>query len=146
MCFELIGVALSIAGSFMQAQMQAQIAQQQAKIQAMQLKVEIENENIKSMADMNDRTTEWLRAESANKAAISASGLGSNISYDQGIAPYNKKVAYTDLARRGFERDQVVGRKRFEIKVAQWEANTTARSAYMTAAADSLGAIGSLFS
>lgn len=143
MCMTLIAVGLSIAGSFMQAQMQASIAAQQAAIQKQQLKVDIENERIRSMAETNDRMDEWMRAEAANRAAISASGISQNISYEQGVAPYNKKVAARDVGRSQFNAEQRIGRARFEIQVANWRARTTARSAYTTAFADSLGAIGS---
>lgn len=143
MCFELLAIGLSIAGSFMQANAQASIAAQQAKIQQQQLKVEMENERIKALQETNDRLDEWMRAEATNRAAIAASGVGQNISYDQGISVYNKKVAARDVGRSQFNAEQRIGRARYEIKVAKWKAKATAQSAYTTAFADSLGAIGS---
>jgi len=143
MCFELLAIAASIAGSFMTAQAQANNAAVQAKIQKTQLKVEIENEKIKMMQQTNDRMEQYMREEATNRAALSASGLQNNISYDQAIAPYNKKVVKKDIMRSDFEGGQKVGNSRYRIKVASAEAAMTANSAYTTAFADSIGAIGS---
>ena len=137
----IIGVVMSVVGSLATAAMTASVAKQQAKIEQEQLRTEIENERIKGIGATSDRLEELRKAEATNRAALSASGFD-NISYAQGIAPYNQRVASRDVRRSDFNMGQEVGRKKYEISVAGWRAKSTAASAYVTAGAQSLAAVG----
>ena len=143
MCPPILGVIIGIVGSFAQAAMVGQQASAQAKIEQQQLKIEMENERISAMQKTNDRMEQFRKEEASNLAALSATGLQTNLSYEQGIAPYNTKVAHRDMDREFFNSGQTVGRKKYEIAVAGWKAKTTSRNAFMTAGIESIGAIGS---
>jgi len=142
MCPPSIGLVLSVVGSLATAAMGAATARQQAKIEQEQLRVEMENERIKAMGDTNDRLEELRKAEATNRAALSATGVADNISYAQGIAPYNQRVAGRDVGRIDFNANQVVGRKKYEIAVAGWRAKTTAMSGFISAGASILNDVG----
>jgi|RhiMethySRZTD1v2_1073278.scaffolds.fasta_scaffold05871_2 hypothetical protein len=142
MCPPVIGLILGAVGSIATAAMQAGIARQQAKIEQQQLMVEMENERIKGIGDTADRLEELRRASAQNRAALSASGLTENVSYTMGIAPYNAKVAASDVSRLEFNTGQILGRKKYEIAVAGWRAKTTAASAFIQAGANIAGDIG----
>lgn len=145
MCPPIIGVVLGIVGAFAQAAMTTAVAKQQAEIERTQLKAEIENEQIAAMQKATDRLEELRRAEATNRAALSAVGLQTNLSYEQGIEPYNKTVATRDVERSNFNSGQVIGRKKYEIAVAGWKAKATSRSAFVEAGANAIGEIGSLW-
>jgi hypothetical protein len=102
----------------------------------------MENERIKAIGDTTDRLEELRRAEATNRAALSASNV-ENVSYAQGIAPYNQRVAAHDVRRTEFNANQVVGRKKYEIAVAGWKAKTDTMSAFITAGAGILNDVGS---
>lgn len=143
MCPPIIGVVLGIVGSLASAAMASSMAQQQAKIETYQLQTEMENERIKAIGDTTDRLQELVRAQAMNRAALSVSGLDENISYTQGIEPYNQRIASTDVARTEFNAGQVIGRKKYEISVAGWRAKSESRSAWIGAAANIAGNVGS---
>jgi hypothetical protein len=144
MCPPIIGVILTVVGSLATAAMGAGIAKQQALIEQRQLRTEIENERIKAIGATSDRLEDLRKAEATNRAVLSTSGVD-NISYIQGAAPYNQRVMARDVRRTEFNAGQEVGRKKYEIEVAGWRAKSTAMSGYVSAAADSLGAIGTHF-
>lgn len=140
----IIGLVISAAGSFLQAGMQAQAAAAQAKVANEQLKVDMENERIKGMAEGSARHEEYLRNESANRVAVAAAtGGGRSMSFEQGIGPYNKTVAARDMQTMAFNTGQKIGRMGYEIKVNRFNAQSAARSAYIGAAVDTVGAVGS---
>jgi len=141
MCGPIVGIVLSVVSSLATAAMGAQMAKQQAEIEQSQLRVEMENERIKSIGDTTDRLMELRKSEAMNMAALSASGLDENVSYTQGIVPFNMQVAGNDIGRTIFNSDQVVGRKKYEIGVAKWKAKATAVSGFVQAGFDSLGTI-----
>lgn len=138
----LIGLGLSVGSSFLTASMQAGAAKAEAKVANEQLKVDRENERIRGMQEQNERQESYLRAAASNRVAVAASGAGRSMSYEQGISPYNKGVAARDLQTMGFNTGQKVARMGYEIRVNKWNAKSAARSAYVGAAADSLGSIG----
>lgn len=142
MCPPIIGLILPIIGSLASAFVGVGIARQQAKIEQEQLKVEIENERIKGMADTNDRLRAFRVDEAANRAALSATGVDLNLSYAQGIAPSNARIVQRDIARIEFNTGQEIGRKKYEIAVAGWRSRTTTMSAFTQAGADIAGNIG----
>ncbi len=142
MCPPIVGLVLSVVGSLATAAMQSQVAKQQAQIEQTQLRTEMENERVKAIGDTADRLEELRRAEASNRAALSATGLEQNVSYVQGIAPYNQSVAASDVGRTEFNASQVIGRKGYEISVAGWRAKTTAASSFIQAGADILGNVG----
>lgn len=145
MCGPILGIALSLAGSFLQAGMAAANAKTQAKIKEQQMKVEMENERIKSLSETNNRLEEAMRAEASNRAALSASGLDVNIAYEQAIEPYNKKVVNRDVRRQQYASDAKIANSKYNIKVAHAEAKATSRAAWAGAFADGFGAIGKAF-
>jgi hypothetical protein len=142
MCPPIIGIMLSVVGSLATAAMGAQVAKQQAVVEQSQLRVEIENERIKAIGATSDRLEELRKAEATNRAALSVAGV-ENVSYAQGIAPYNQRVASRDVRRSDFNMGQEVGRKKYEISVAGWRAKTTAVSGFVQAGADIAGKVGS---
>lgn len=142
MCLPIIGLVVGIVGSLAQYAMTSAIAKQQAEIEKTQLRTEIENERIRSMGATNDRLEELRKAESTNRAAISATGIETNLSYEHGIAPYNQKVASRDVGRDQFNSGQVVHRKRYEIAVAGWKAKATSATALADAGASIFGQLG----
>ena len=141
----LIGAAASIAGSFMTAQSQANAAQYEADVRKQQLRIENENEKIKSLSETNNRFEQFLFEESQNRAALSASGLQTNVSYEQGIEPRNREVFSRDVARQQYDSRAQIASGKYNIKVAQGEADVNKANAYTTAMADSIGALGSVF-
>lgn len=137
-----IPLALQIGASFLQAGMTSAVSNAQTKAVNEQLKFDIKNERIKGMQDASARQEEYLRNESANRvAAAAAVGGGRNLSYEQGIAPYNKEVARRDLATIGFNTDQRIGRARYQIRVNRFNSRLETAAAYGTAAADSMRAV-----
>ena len=142
MCPPILGLVIGVIGSFAQYAMTSNMAKQQAIIEQRQLKTEIENERISAMQKTNDRLEELRKAEATNRAALSATGVSQNISYEEGISPYNKKVAYRDVERENFNSGQVIGRKKYEIAVAGWKAKATSRNALLTAGSEAIGAVG----
>lgn len=142
-----IGLALSIGGSLLNGMMAAQSAQYQAEVQNQQLEVDRETTRIKAMTETNDRTEQYLRAESANRVAAAAAVLGGrNVSYEQGLQPYNKKVVGRDIANIGFNSRMEEDRMSYQIKVNKWNADVEGKSAMVTAFSDALGSIGSYMS
>jgi len=145
--FPLVGLGLSIGASFLQAGQAASMAKAQSKVANDQLKIDMENERIRGAQEQNVRQEAYLRAESSNRVASAlATGGGTNISYEKGIAPYNKGVARRDLQTSAFNSGQRVARSKYQIKVNKWNAKAEGRAAYVGAAADSLGTIGSYMS
>jgi len=142
MCLPVIGLVMSVAGTFATAFMQSAMAKQQAAIEQRQLKTEIENEKLKAMADTNDRLESFRRDEASNRAALSALGFD-NQSYEQGVEPFNRKVVSRDVRSIEFNAGQEIGRKKYEIKVAGWRAKSTARSGFIEAGASAAGQVGS---
>lgn len=143
----LFGLVLSVGSSFLQASQQAQMAKYQADVQNQQLRVEMENERIKGMQEGNARQEEYLRNESSNRVASAvATGGGRNISYEQGIAPYNKGVVQRDMQTMGFNTGQRISRSKYQIKVNSWNSKAESAAAYTGAVADSLSAVGSYMS
>lgn len=134
----LIGLAVSVVSSFATAAMQSSVARQQAAIEQRQLRTEMANERNKALAETNDRLEQFRREEAANRAALSALGV-ENVSYAQGIAPFNRRVVGRDIARIEYNLGQEIGRKNYEIAVAGWRARTTSRSSFLQAGVDSLG-------
>lgn len=147
MGFPLIGLGLSIGASFLTASMQAGQAQAQAQVQNDQIRVDRENERIRGMQEQNARQEEYLRNTSSNRVAAALStGGGANMSYDQGIAPYNKGVARRDLQTMAFNTGQKIARSSFEIKVNKWNAKSAGQAAWTGAVADSIGSVGTFMS
>ena len=106
-----IPLALQIGASFLQAGITSAVAKGQASAANQQLRVDMRNERIKGMQDANARQEEYLRNESANRVAASAAvGGGRNISFNQGVSPYNKEVARRDLQTLGYNTDQRIAR------------------------------------
>jgi hypothetical protein len=141
MCPPIIGIVLGVVASLASAAMASSMAKQQAKIEQYQLQTEMENERIKAIGDTTDRLRELARAEATNRAALAPSGV-ENISYEQGIVPYNQRIASTDVARTEFNAGQVIGRKKYEISVAGWRAKSESRAAWIGAGAKILGDVG----
>lgn len=138
----LIGLGLTAGSSFLTAGAQAQAANAQAQVANDQLKIDMENERIKGMQEASARQEEYLRNESANRVAAAALGGGINISYDQGIQPYNKKVMQRDLQTMGFNNEQTRLRMVHQIRVNKWNAKSQARAGFISAAADTVSAVG----
>lgn len=138
-----IPLDLQIGASFLQAGMTSAVSNAQTKAVNEQIKADIRNERIKGMQDASARQEEYLRNESANRVAAAAAvgGGGRNLSYEQGIAPYNKEVARRDLATIGFNTDQRIGRARYQIRVNRFNSRLETAAAYGTAAADSMRAV-----
>jgi hypothetical protein len=141
-----VGTGLSIGASFLQARSQAQMAKAQMQVENAQLKIDRENERIKGMQDANARQEEYLRNEAANRAAMAASGVGIDLAYDDGLGGYNKRVAQRDLQSIDFNTGQRTGRISYQIRVNKANARNAATSAYIGAAANAAGAVGSLMS
>lgn len=140
----ILGLALTAGASFVQARAQAQAAQAQMKFANDQLKFDMENERIRGLQEASNRQEEYLRNLGTNiVAASAATGGGSNFSFDQGIAPYNKEVARRDLAAIGFNNQMERGRMALQIKANTYSARANSRNAYIGAAADTVGAVGS---
>lgn len=138
----LIGLGLSVGGSFLQAGMTAMSANAQARVANQQLEIDRENERIKGMQEANARQEEYLRNEATNRVAIAASGAGQNISYDMGLGPYNKGVARRDIQTIDFNTGQRVNRMSYEIRVNRANARNAATGALVGAISDSAGVIG----
>lgn len=138
----LIGLGFTAGASFLQAGMTASMANAQAQAANEQLRVDMENERIKGMQEANARQEEYLKNEASNRVAIASSGLSRNISYEQGLGPANKKVAARDIQTIDFNTGQRVGRMGYEIRVNRANARNAATSAYVGAAADTVGAVG----
>lgn len=137
-----IPLALQIGASFLQAGMTSAVSNAQTKAVNEQIKADIRNERIKGMQDASARQEEYLRNESANRvAAAAAIGGGRNLSYEQGIVPYNKEVARRDLATIGYNTDQRIARARYQIRVNRFNSRLETAAAYGTAAADSMRAV-----
>lgn len=137
-----IPLALQIGASFLQAGLTSAVAKGQQDVANEQLKADMRNERIKGMQDANARQEEYLRNESANRVAASAAvGGGRNMSYAQGIAPYNKEVAGRDLATIGYNTDQRIARGRYQIRVNRYNTRAETFAAYGTAAADSMRSV-----
>lgn len=144
MGFAILGLALSAGASFIQARAQAQAANAQMKFANEQLKFDMENERIRGMQEASNRQEEYLRNVGTNIVAASvATGGGRNFSYEQGIAPYNKEIARRDLATIGFNSQMERGRMALQIKANKFSAKVAGRNAYIGAAADTIGNIGS---
>jgi hypothetical protein len=135
-------IGLTAVGSFGTAMMQSANAKAEAQIEQTQLRTEIENERIKAMSDTNDRLEQFRKDEATNRAALSALGV-ENLSYMQGLEPYNRKVVGRDVRGIQYNAGQEIGRKKYEISVAGWKAKSTSRSAYIQAGADTLSSVGS---
>jgi hypothetical protein len=133
----------TIGASFGSAMLASGAAKAEAQIEQAQLKTEIENERIKAMSETNNRLEQFRKDEASNRAALSALGVADNISYIQGIAPANRRVVARDVRSIQFNAGQEIGRKKYEIAVAGYRAKANSRTAYMQAASDSIGAIGS---
>lgn len=143
----LIGLGLSVGASFLQAGSTAAAARAQNDVQNQQVRVDMENERIKGMQDANARQEEYLRNESANRVvAAAAVGGGRNLSYEQGISPHNKEVAARDLQSMEFNTGQRLARSRYQIRVNRFNTSAESRGAYVTAVAESAGALGSYLS
>lgn len=142
MSWPIVGLGLSVGASFLQAGMQSSMAKAQAKAANEQLKIDMENERIRGMQEANARQEEYLRNESANRVVVAASGAGQSMSYDQGIAPYNKEVARRDLQTMGFNTGQAVSRMGYQIRVNKANAANASRAAWLSAGADAAGTIG----
>jgi hypothetical protein len=140
----LVGLALSTVGSIGTAAMTSANAKAQAEIEQQQLKTEIANEKIKAMSDTNDRLEQFRKEEAANRAALSALGA-ENISYAEGIVPFNRKVVGRDVRNIEFNRNMEVGRKKYEISVAGWRAKSASRSAWIGAGTEIAGNFGGTF-
>jgi hypothetical protein len=143
-----IGLAVSLVGSLVQGVMAGQAAKLEAEVANEQLKMDIETNKIEAMHEQNNRTEDYMRREAANRVAVAAAtgGFGSNVSYEQGIAPYNKTVWARDMATIGFNRDMTVGRKQYQIAANKVTAKATATSAMVGAAFDGFATIGSYVS
>ena len=139
-----IPLGLQIGASFLQAGITSAVAKGQASAANQQLRVDMRNERIKGMQDANARQEEYLRNESANRVAASAAvGGGRNISFDQGVSPYNKEVARRDLQTLGYNTDQRIARGKYQIRVNRYNARAESIAAYGTATADSMRATAS---
>lgn len=135
----LISVAATMVGSFMTAKVAADNAKMQAAITKQQNQIEMEQEKIKSISESNTRWEEYMRSEATNRAALSAAGVGRNISYWAAIAPKNKEVASRDVANIQYDSAARSNKLAYNIKVAKAEAGATARGAWATAASDTIG-------
>ena len=139
-----IPLGLQIGASFLQAGITSAVAKGQASAANQQLRVDMRNERIKGMQDANARQEEYLRNESANRVAASAAvGGGRNISFNQGVSPYNKEVARRDLQTLGYNTDQRIARGKYQIGVNRYNARAESIAAYGTATADSMRATAS---
>jgi hypothetical protein len=137
-------IGLTAATSFAQAAMTSANAKQAAIIEQNQLRQEMENERIKAMSETNDVLEDFRKTEATNRAMLSASGIN-NTSYQQGIEPFNRKVAGRDVRNLQFNAGQVIGRKKYEISVAGYRSKATSRSAFIEAGVNTLGKVGSTF-
>jgi hypothetical protein len=143
----LIGLAISAGSSFLSAGMQASAARGQAEVAKQQLKYDMENERIKGMQEGTARQEEYLRNEASNRVAIAAAtGGGRNMSYDQGLGVYNKDVMGRDIDTLRYNSSAKIGRMRYEIAVNNYNAKAASRSAFIGAAGDTAGALGSYLS
>lgn len=140
-----IGAAASSAGSFMQANAQNQAIQAQTKLANQQLAIDMENERIKGLQEANDRQEEYLRNYGSNVVAASAAvNGGQNMSFDQGIAPYNKEVARRDMATTEFNTGMVRSRIASQIKANTYSAKMNRRNNMISAGVDTLGNFASI--
>lgn len=140
-----IGAAASSAGSFMQANAQNQAIAAQTKLANQQLKIDMENERIKGLQEANDRQEDYLRNYGSNVVAASAAvGGGRNISFDQGIEPYNKEVARRDLATTDFNYGMSRSRMAMQIKANTMSSKVNRRNNMISAGVDTLGNFASI--
>jgi hypothetical protein len=95
----------------------AQEQELESALSISQIELEIAADRVRAQGEMNDRLREYLRVQSSNRAAISASGLYSNKSYVEGIAKENRKTANRDRARTLAQHQVAKGRGDFEISV-----------------------------
>jgi hypothetical protein len=100
-----------------QALVDAQQQELESALSIGQIELDIAAERVRAQGEMNDRLREYLRTQSSNRAAISASGLYSNVSYEKAIAPENRKTAKRDQARTLAAFEIAKGRGEYEITV-----------------------------
>lgn len=131
MCW--VALAITVGTSLIEASVQSNAAKQQYAVQKQQHIMDMENERIKALAETNNRMEAFIRQEAANRAALSASGLQQNISYEQGIAPYNREVLSRDVATISYNRDVALGQSRYAISVAKQTRDAAIGSAWLNA-------------
>lgn len=104
MFFQVAGALLGIAGGIMGARAQASSAKLEAAVNKFQ--IEMQNKQLKLENDILDqqaqqasvmRMEQARKVEETNIAAMSAMGVGENISYAQGIRPANEKALRRDI-------------------------------------------------
>lgn len=140
----ILGLAISAGSSLISAGMQSAMAKGQAEVAKEQLKYDMENERIKGMQEGTARQEAYLRDESTNRVAIAAGmGGGRNVSYEQGIGPYNKDVMGRDIDTLRYNSAAKIGRMRYEIGVTRYNAEAQSRAAWIGAASDVAGSVGS---
>lgn len=155
MCFQIIGVIASIAGSIIQASAISAQAQAQADFQNYQ--IEVQNRQLqeeKDLAYIESVNTEITRREkarqmSANNAAITSGFLmgGTSRSVDA-LEAYNKEKLRTDVQLLRLNNQVINQRISDQIAVnnvsgmyARWNAKTTASAAWAGALFSSIGSI-----
>jgi len=124
----IFGILIGVGASLFEGQMAVNQADAQMQVANQQLRIDIENEKIRAMQEQNKRNTEYLRADSANRVAVAHSGIR-NISFEQGLSTFNQKKAYADMQTIEFNKEQEVGRKRYQIQVNRMNAQMEATSA-----------------
>lgn len=143
----ILGLVISAGASFLQAGMQAQMAKGQAQVANQQLKYDMENERIKGMQEGTARQEAYLRDEATNRVAVAAAtGGGRNISFEQGVGVYNKDVMGRDIDTLRYNSGAKIGRMRYEIAVNRYNAKAQSRAAFIGAASDVAGSVGSYVS
>ena len=81
-------------------------------------------ENVKAASETADRFETMARQEASNRVANAVQmGGGVNLSYEQGIQPYNYGVASKDVANIEFNRSNTIARLRHNIKVNNMKKN-----------------------
>jgi hypothetical protein len=143
MCWMMLATTALTAGTAaIQAKQQKAAGNANAAVQASQLRVQMQEEKIRATAELNARLREYLSVQATNRANLSASGLQQNISYDTAIAPENRRVARTDMARTMFDSNMRRASSAYRVSVANWTADTGGRTAWLDAGLKVAGFVG----
>jgi hypothetical protein len=160
MCFEILGVIASLAGSFISASAQAAQAQAQADFQNYQIQVQNRQlQEEKDMAYIDARNTEIARIQkaralAANNAAVTAGYLmgGESRSADA-LQSYNDAALKKDISLLRLNNVYVNQRIADQIAVnnvageyARWNAGVTGQAAFAGAIFGGLKTISGAFS
>lgn len=158
MCFQIIGVIASLAGSLIQASATAAQAQAQADFQ--QYQIDIQNRQLqedKDLAYIDSKETEIDRREAArvarahNQAVTAGYTLGGESRSAQALEKYNDEKLRTDVSLLRLNNTYINARIADQIAVnnttafyARWNAKTTSAAAFGGAIFAGLGAFAKL--